>query len=82
MRFSLEQSLRCLFHVFIGFSLVLVITPSLAGALPGSGAAVWPLIGLLAYLLHLFEDTGKRPLILRTGWSSDRTAIIERVEQS
>ena len=67
MRFSIERSLRSLFHLFIGFFLILVITPSLAGALPGTGAALWPLIGLLAYLLHLFEDTGKLSAILHSG---------------
>jgi hypothetical protein len=72
MRFSVERSLRSLFHLFIGFSLILVITPSLSGALPGTGAALWPLIGLLAYLLHLFEDTGKLSAILRSGWQNER----------
>lgn len=73
MRFSVERSLRSLFHLFIGFSLILVITPSLAGALPGTGAALWPLIGLLAYLLHLFEDTGKLSFILHPGRRSERS---------
>jgi hypothetical protein len=78
MRFSLERRLRKLFHLFIGFTLILVITPSLAGALPGSGAALWPLIGLLAYVLHLFEDTGKLSLVLRSGWPGERERVKQR----
>lgn len=60
MRYLVEKGLRCLFYVIIGASLVLVTTPSLAGAFPGSSAFfLWPITGLLAYVLHLFEDTGK-----------------------
>lgn len=60
MGYVVEKGLRYLFYVIIGASLVLVTTPSLAGAFPGSSAfMLWPLTGLLAYLLHLFEDTGK-----------------------
>lgn len=60
MRYLVEKGLRYLFYVIIGASLVLVTTPSLAGAFPGSSAFIlWPITGLLAYVLHLFEDTGK-----------------------
>jgi hypothetical protein len=60
MRYLVEKGLRYLFYVIIGASLVLVTTPSLAGAFPGSSAFIlWLITGLLAYVLHLFEDTGK-----------------------
>lgn len=60
MRFFLEGGGRNVFYLLVGLSMVLVTTPSLSGALPASGAVfLWPLIGLLAYFLHLFEDAGK-----------------------
>ncbi|MEX0790271.1 MAG: hypothetical protein WD178_05785 [Actinomycetota bacterium] len=74
MRFLVSKGLRYLFYVMIGASLVLVTTPSLAGAFPGSGSQVlWPITGLLAYLLHLFEDTGKLAGLLRP---ADRKSAI------
>lgn len=60
MQCLIERGARCLFYAATGFSMVIVTTPSLANAFTGSQAVhLWPLIGLLAYLLHLFEDTGK-----------------------
>lgn len=80
MRFLVEKGLRKLFYVIIGASLVLVTTPSLAGAFPGSSAFVlWPLTGLLAYLLHLFEDTGKLATSLGPARSSERKAEVSGV---
>lgn len=68
MRLSVDRGLRYAFYVIIGSSMVLVTTPSLLGALPASGAVyLWPLIGLLAYFLHLFEDTGKLAPFRRSG---------------
>lgn len=67
MRNPVAKGLRNLFYVIIGASLVLVTTPGLAGAFPGSSVFVlWPLTGLLAYLLHLFEDTGKQSRSIET----------------
>jgi len=80
MRFLVEKGLRKLFYVIIGASLVLVTTPSLAGAFPGSSAFVlWPLTGLLAYLLHLFEDTGKPATLHGPALSPERKAEAGRV---
>lgn len=67
MRCLAKRGARCLFYVIVGVSMVVVITPSPANAFTGSQAFhLWPLIGLLAYLLHLFEDTGKPASIVRT----------------
>lgn len=75
MRYLVEKGLRYLFYVIIGASLVLVTTPSLAGAFPGSSAFIlWPITGLLAYVLHLFEDTGKLDNLLASVRSVERKA--------
>ena len=75
MRYLVEKGLRYLFYVIIGASLVLVTTPSLAGAFPGSSAFIlWPITGLLAYVLHLFEDTGKLNALLGSVLSAERKA--------
>ena len=74
MRFLVERGVRHAFYVIIGLSMVLVTTPSLLGALPASGTVyLWPLIGLLAYFLHLFEDTGKLASFLRSGRGARRS---------
>lgn len=73
MRYLVEKGLRYLFYVIIGASLVLVTTPSLAGAFSGPSAFVlWPITGLLAYVLHLFEDTGKLNNLLASVRSVER----------
>lgn len=73
MRYLVEKGLRYLFYVSIGASLVLVTTPNLAGAFPGSSAFIlWPITGLLAYVLHLFEDTGMLNSLLGSVRSAER----------
>lgn len=73
MRFFVERGVRCSFYVIIGLSMVLVTTPDLSGAFHFSGALfLWPVIGLLTYFLHLFEDTGKLASVLRTGLPGGR----------
>jgi hypothetical protein len=75
MHNPVASGLRYFFYVIIGASLVLVTTPGLAQAFPGSSAFfLWPLTGLLAYLLHLFEDTGKLSDLLRPVRSLERRA--------
>lgn len=58
-----RRSMKGAFYGLIGLLLILITTPSLVTALTGSGAAgsvaLWPLAGLLAYFLHLFEHTGE-----------------------
>jgi hypothetical protein len=75
MQNPVARGLRYFFYFIIGASLVLVTTPSLAHAFPGASAFfLWPLTGLLAYLLHLFEDTGKLGDLLRPVRSVERKA--------
>jgi hypothetical protein len=75
MQNPVAKGLRYFFYFIIGASLVLVTTPSLAHAFPGASAFfLWPLTGLLAYLLHLFEDTGKLSDLLRPVRSVERRA--------
>lgn len=74
MRFFVERGVRYSFHVIIGLSMVLVTTPDLSDALHSAGAVfLWPVIGLLAYFLHLFEDTGKLAWLLRHGFPGKAT---------
>lgn len=58
-----RRSMRGVFYGLTGLLLILITTPSLVTALTGSSAAksvaLWPLAGLLAYFLHLFEHTGE-----------------------
>lgn len=73
MRGLLEKGLRYFFYVIIGASMVLVTTPSLAEAFPGSSVfLLWPMTGLLAYLLHVFEDTDKLAKLLRRSRPASR----------
>lgn len=73
MRFFFERGMRFFFYGTVGLSMVLVTTPSLAKAFHASGAPfLWPLIVLLAYLLHLFEDTDKPANVFRAGHAAER----------
>lgn len=75
MRFLVERGVRHSFYVITGLSMVLVITPDFSGVFHSAGAIfVWPVIGLLAWLVQQFEDTGRLASHLRNGHSGPRGA--------
>lgn len=73
MRWILEKGLRYFFYTIVGASMVLVTTPSLAAAFPGPSAfLLWPMTGLLAYVLHVFEDADKLARLLHRNSAAGR----------
>lgn len=72
MRLWIHRLVPNPFYLLVGISLVLLTTPGFPGLVSSTAWTRWmvvgPVVGLLVYLTHLFEDAGRRRMLL----SSDR----------